>query len=1134
MNRRSPLAGLLVAQFTGSFNDYAWKLIVTLLMQRALSGTDAATQAQGIATLVSVAFLVPLALGALPAMPLADRVSKRSILVATKAIEVALMIAGAVLLAAHPGGGTGALIVLGLMGAQSAFFSPAKYGILPEILPHAELSRANGWIEFATLTAIVSGTAGGGAALELAGERTWLAPAALALFGCVGLAGALQIPRVAAARAGGGLVTVAKSAFAAIKADRVLSLSILGNALFWGVASLLGQNLLVYGKIDLALREKLVGVPLAVMSIGVGLGCVLAGRLSAKKVEFGLLPLGAALLALLTLLFGLWLPSFWPTLGVMVLLGGAGGLLVVPINALIQWRSPSDARGAVISFANFWVYVASLAGSLAAGALASAELATRSIFLVTTLVVVTGAAWAIWLVPQALARLVLVLLTHTLYRVRVVGAQNVPQQGGVLLVPNHVSFADALLIASSLDRNVRFLADAALFERPFLGAGLRWFGAIPISSSGGPRVILRALRAAGEHLDRGEVVCIFPEGQITRTGMLNPFRRGLERIVRGRNAAIVPVHLDRVWGSIFSFAEGRFFWKVPQKIPYPVGVSFGPSLEAGASLAKVRRAVQDLGERAWDERRGESRPLHRTFIEVARSGPRRLMFADSKSPRVSRIRALTGAIALGRVLRERWRGQERVGILLPPCVPGALVNIAASMAGRASVNLNYTAGKAGLESAVKQAGLRTVVTNREFLAKLKLELPEGLEPLFAEDLAQQISLPARLYALALAWLAPVRSLERACGAERAVRADDIATVIFSSGSTGEPKGVLLTHANIDANVAQISQVFRIGGNDKVLGVLPFFHSFGYTGTIWFAANRGLAAIYHTSPLDAAVIGELVERYAITFLLATPTLLTLYLRRCTPAQFGSLRVVLAGAEKLPERLVLAFEDHFGVRPLEGYGATECSPVIAVSTLDFRAPGFYQPGWRRGYVGQPVPGMAVRVVDPETEVEVEPGQPGMLLVKGPNVMQGYLGRDDLTRKVLRERWYVTGDIVVLDEDGFLKITDRLSRFSKIGGEMVPHGRVEEELHTVAGLTAQSFAVTGLPDEKKGERLAVLTTLDLAKIPPLIEKLQTRGLPNLFIPRANAFIKVDAIPLLGTGKTDLRRVKELALAGLAAPAS
>ena len=246
-------------------------------------------------------------------------------------------------------------------------------------------------------------------------------------------------------------------------------------------------------------------------------------------------------------------------------------------------------------------------------------------------------------------------------------------------------------------------------------------------------------------------------------------------------------------------------------------------------------------------------------------------------------------------------------------------------------------------------------------------------------------------------------------------------------------------------------------------------------SLWFATTKDVGLVMHPSPLDAGVIGELVQCYRLTLLLATPTFLQIYLRRCTPAQFGSLRIVLAGAEKLSERLTLAFEDHFGIRPIEGYGTTECAPVVAANTLDYRAAGFFQPGSRRGYVGQPLPGVTVRIVDPDTFELQPPDTPGMLLVRGPNVMRGYLGRDDLTAKVMRDGWYVTGDMAFVDEDGFLHITDRLSRFSKIGGEMVPHGRVEEALQEAADAPMQVFAVTAVPDERKGERLAVLHTLE-----------------------------------------------------------
>jgi acyl-[acyl-carrier-protein]-phospholipid O-acyltransferase/long-chain-fatty-acid--[acyl-carrier-protein] ligase len=375
---------------------------------------------------------------------------------------------------------------------------------------------------------------------------------------------------------------------------------------------------------------------------------------------------------------------------------------------------------------------------------------------------------------------------------------------------------------------------------------------------------------------------------------------------------------------------------------------------------------------------------------------------------------------------------------------------------------------------------------------------------------------------------PARSIERACGARRRVSIDDTVTVIFSSGSTGEPKGVLLTHYNVDANVEEVTQVFRAEPNDRLLGVLPLFHSFGYLA-LWMCLNHRIGIVFHPNPLDASAVGNLVQRYRITVMIATPTFLQIYMKRCTPAQFGSLRMVLAGAEKLSERTALAFEDTFGIRPLEGYGTTECSPAIAMSTSDFRAPGFYQPGNRRGSVGQPLPGVSVRIVDPETFELLPAGTPGMLIVRGPNVMKGYLGRDDLTAEVLRDGWYVTGDIAVVDEDGFIKITDRLSRFSKIGGEMVPHGRIEEALHQAAGSSSPTFAVTAVPDEKKGEALAVLHTLDPSALPPLLEKISNGDMPNLFVPRLDHFVKVETLPLLGTGKLDLREVKRLATEAL-----
>jgi acyl-[acyl-carrier-protein]-phospholipid O-acyltransferase/long-chain-fatty-acid--[acyl-carrier-protein] ligase len=355
--------------------------------------------------------------------------------------------------------------------------------------------------------------------------------------------------------------------------------------------------------------------------------------------------------------------------------------------------------------------------------------------------------------------------------------------------------------------------------------------------------------------------------------------------------------------------------------------------------------------------------------------------------------------------------------------------------------------------------------------------------------------------------------------------DDLATVIFSSGSTGDPKGVMLSHFNVASNIEQMRQCFVMTSRDRFLGILPFFHSFGFTGTLCLPGVLGLGVAFHPTPLDAAAVGALTRRYAVSFLLATPTFLQLYLRGCEPEDFGSVRFLVAGAEKLPDRLSTALEEKFGVRVLEGYGCTECSPAVAVNTRDSRAAGSWQVGAKRGRIGHPLPAIAVRIVDPETGEPLEAGQPGLMLVKGPNVMQGYLGRPQETAAALRDGWYVTGDIVAMDEDGFLKMTDRLSRFSKIGGEMVPHMKVEEKLHEAAEAMEQVFVVASVPDPKKGERLVVLHRLAENPLRACMERIARGDLPNLWKPKAEAFFRVETFPYLGTGKLDLRRVKEMA---------
>jgi acyl-[acyl-carrier-protein]-phospholipid O-acyltransferase/long-chain-fatty-acid--[acyl-carrier-protein] ligase len=1121
----------LIAQFFGAFNDNAWKLMVALLAIRQVTAAvgptgpafEAASQTQ--ATIAFVVFNLPLMLFSLVAGVLSDRLSKRTVIIAMKVGEAALMGAGTVALLRDPTGGWAALIVLGGMGVHSAFFSPAKYGILPELLSYEQLSLGNGLLKMWTFFAIIGGTTAGGLFLGLSHASPWLAGLTLTVLSVVGFFAAWTVPHVPAARSEGGVGATIAVAWTALRADRMLRLAIGVNIMFWTIASLFGQDMLIYAKSRLALSDELSGLPLAILGIGIGIGAALAGRLSASKIEIGLIPPGCLCLAGGLLALGLIPPSLTGTLTLMALLGIASGFINVPINALIQWRAPADRRGAVIALGNTFMFGGVLVGSLGAGFLSHMGLSATDILLACAGVALLGTVIVLWLLPDSLLRFTVVLLPRLVYRLTVIGSESVPREGAALLVPNHVSFVDGILLMASLDRPIRFVVDARYAEYPLLRPLMKALRVIPLASGEGPRVILRALREAGSALDNGELVCIFPEGQITRTGTLLPFRRGFERIVKGRQVPVIPVHLDRLWGSIFSFERGRFLTKWPERIPYPVSVSFGTPLPSDTPAHELRDAIRTLGEAAWRLRKSYRRPLHREFIHAMRRHPFRFAMADQTRPRVSSLQALIGSIVLARALRRHWEDQRHVGILLPPTVAGALVNVAAPLCGRTSVNLNYTVGKSGLEAAVRLAGLRTIVTSRAFVEKAKLDLPYGPSIVWLEDVARTIGTGQKLVAIFLALCAPARLLELACGQNHPLTMDDLATIIFSSGSTGEPKGVMLSHFSVDANVQGVSQVLHLYQNEQVLGILPFFHSFGYF-VFWFVMFNNAGLVFHPSPLDVAAIGELVRRYRITFLVTTPTFLQLYQRRCTPEQFSSLRVVLTGAEKLPSRLAQAFEDRFGIGPIEGYGVTECAPVVAVNCPDFRAAGYFQPASRRGTVGQPLPGVSVQIVDPDSFAPLPPDTPGMLLVRGPNVMNGYLGREDLTANAMRDGWYITGDIATLDEDGFLTITDRLSRFSKIGGEMVPHGLVEEALQQAAGADMQVFAVTGIPDERKGEQLAVLHTLNESQIPGIVTKLTAIGLPNLYIPPRTNFIKVDALPLLGTGKMDLRSLKRIAL--------
>lgn len=1127
-NAGKAFAWLNITQFLGALNDNILKLLIIFY----LIGSHGAADAGRVTAAVGCAFVLPFLLFSAPAGCLADRFAKSRIVVTVKLVEVAVTSLAVAAFALDFE--KGLYLVVFLMGTHSAFFAPAKYGAIPEVVGKGDLSRANGLIESCTFMAIIVGTGVASLLTEAANGRAWVASLVCLAVALAGLGAALLMAPTRQCDHQrpinffpGEIVRTVNG----MRGDRHLVLAMLGLAYFMFVGAFAQLNLIGYGMERLGLTEAQSGYLFLAAALGIGGGSLLAGKLSGRDVEFGIVPIGAAGLALAPVLLHAAPNRLAPCLAVIVLFGVSAGLFSLPLQTFIQFRAEPAKRGEVLAASTFinWVGILLASGLtwLFSGPLHLSAAQGFSLIGASTLILTV---LAFRVLPDFFIRFVALVAMRIFYRIRIIGAHHLPVEGPALLVPNHVTWADALLLTATNQRRIRFVMERSIYHTPVLNRLFRLMGVIPVSSSDGRKEIAEFVKRTRAALDEGYLVCIFAEGALTRNGMLQEFRAGFERIVKGTEYPVIPVYIGGAWGSILSYAHGKLLSRPPAFAPYPVTILFGEPMPASSTAREVRQRVMELSCDYFDSRKSARRPLAEQFVRTARENLKRRAIADTSGKSLSYGETLVAALALGgklaRLLSADGTGTgavstDHVGVLLPPSVGGALANISLSLIGKVPVNLNYTAAEDSLLSAVAQCGITTVITSRAFEEKVPA-MPRLEGRIYLEDILATISGKDKLAAWLRAHLLPTRSL---CGRD-GFSPDRTATVIFSSGSTGEPKGVMLSHHNIMSNIEALRMVFRVTVGDNVCSALPFFHSLGFTGTLWFPLVSGFSAVYHPNPMDGEKIAQTVREHESTILLATPTFLLAYLRRAKKEEFATLRLVMTGAEKLKSKVADSFEQHFGIRPLEGYGATELSPVITLSVPDVEIDGVRQRGAKEGSVGHPVPGVAVRVVDPENGRALEPGEPGLLLVKGPNVMLGYLGRAEKTAEVVKDGWYVTGDIGIVDDDGFIRITDRMSRFSKIGGEMVPHGVVEDELQNRLG-QAGVLAVTAVPDEKKGERLVVIYAKGATDAETLYRHLAESSLPNLWKPGRDCYLAVETLPVLGTGKLDLKGLKDIALA-------
>jgi acyl-[acyl-carrier-protein]-phospholipid O-acyltransferase / long-chain-fatty-acid--[acyl-carrier-protein] ligase len=1110
--KRRGIQPFLWMQFLNAFNENMYKLVVSLLAVV----TAARSTGCGYLSLAGLVFIAPFLLFSGYAGQLVDRFEKRTVVVVAKAIEIPAMLLA--LAALMSGSIQWMLAVLFFTAVQAAFFSPAKYGIVPELVPDEHLARANGLLQMSAFVAIILGSVGGSYLVAAWKGRPAYIGAVLVGVALLGTAASLKMVRTPAPARRRPFywnpLGDVSAGLARLRKDPALMLAALGTTYFWFLGALFQMILLLFAKEALRSTETQTGMLMAALAVGIGVGSMAAGRLSGDDIETGLVPIGGLGMAITACALA-FTQSLAPAMACLSALGFMGGLFVVPLNAMLQHNPGRDEKGRVLATANF---VNTLGIMLASGVVwwlhEALHLSAAAVIAASAVLMLLAALYALTLIRKRAGRVFLYLVTHAIYRIRVAGKDNLPRRGPALLVANHVSYVDGLLVGVCLHRIVRFLVTAEWYDR--FRPGLSLFDAIRVPN-GDRRGVVKAIELAREELKHGHLICIFAEGALTLNGNIGEFHRGLERIIEGlsvedRPVPVVPVHIGGVWGSIFSRDPGASLLRSLRNWRPPISVSFGRAMTYPSAF-QVRQAVSELGADAAAHAIDSRDSLGKRFVRAARKHWRRRAVIDSSGRTLTYGEALTAGGLFASRLRRTHAGEQMIGVMLPASVAAAIANLGIVLSGRVSVNLNFTIGRDAIDSAIGQCGLKTIFTSRQFLAKANIE--RRPEMIFLED-ALRFGKVAKLVAFLRARLLPIRLLLNS-----ATRADHLAAVLFSSGSTGAPKGVMLSHRNLISNTESVNSLFQIDETDTIAGVLPLFHSFGFTYTLWFPLLNGASAAYHPQPLDAKGLGELVQRSRATFLPAPPAFCQAYLRSCSKEQFASLRHVLVGAEKLRPALAEAFKEKFGLELLEGYGTTEMSPVISVNVPDREWRNIKQPGLRAGSVGLPLPGVAAKVVDPENSADLDFGREGLLLVKGSNRMLGYLNRPAETEAVLRNGWYVTGDIAIIDKEGFIYLVDRQCRFSKIAGEMVPHAKIEEVLVSIAD---SPCAVTGISDAHRGERLVAFVARDGFAPQEIWQRLIASALPKLWIPKREDIHLVDSLPTLGTGKLDLRALKQM----------
>jgi acyl-[acyl-carrier-protein]-phospholipid O-acyltransferase/long-chain-fatty-acid--[acyl-carrier-protein] ligase len=1000
----------LITQFLGALNDNLYRLIVSLILVET-------TVYGGSISVTAVIFLLPGILFAGYAGHLADRYSKRNVLIIAKSFEILSMLLAFIALGTEYR--SLMFIVLFTMATQSTFFGPSKYAIVPEIVRREDLSRANGLLEMSTFVAIIVGSAIAGVLLHFYHTEMYVISSVLVAIAVIGFACSFGIKKVSAKAVHNKMSLNPYSeiikGLQQLKGRLFLSMVIFGICYFWMLAIVFQLNLLVFAYQKLGLQYVGVSVMQMVLASGIGLGALLAGYLSFDRIEYGLIPLGLLGTGLGVTVLALLPPSIGWAYGLIVWSSIFTGLYIVPLKALLQYLPRRTQKGRMIA-TNY--VLSNLAMLLGAGSLWAMQvllqLSPQTIFLIWGVLTLLVTVAAIYLLPAFFIRFMLWLMMRSFYRVKVYNPRNMPKEGPALLVCNHVSFLDALLLAAVLPRFIRYLIHEKYYNIKALNWLFRMANAIPVSGGSNKEAVENSLKRAAQELKNGHVVCIFAEGRITRTGNLLPFKRGFERIMKDVDAPIIPVYLDRLWDSIFSFSGGRFFWKLPRRIPIEIGVSFGEKMPPDTKAWDVRQRVQELGTQIQLDIKHKHNVLAHRYLQATRFRHWQFCVADSDHHPMSYGHFTAHALLLSKYLRENHKQEKYIGVLLPASVSAAMINVAIAMAGKVAVLLPYHDVDL-IKDCIECTSLKTIYSDHGFLQERGIKTDFSWSAI--RDIPYLTSKKHYYRARMAAVLLPIKWTLKHYGVYH-MDEHSPATVLWSVRDNHPHKPVVLSHHGVIAPVNSFSQVFdNVSSRDRVMGVLPFFTSMGLLATVWLPLLEGMAVIYQSDTNPAPEdTGRLIKQYQATILFDVEHHYRQYFEKVRPDDFSYIRYAIAGNDISDESFTRAFHDHFGINIQTGFGCAEVGP-ISINSPDVRLPGQLQKGTKPGSAGQPLPYVTVAIIDVNSGEELPQGQSGQLWVKSPFRMIGYWQDKAATQAVFKHDWFNTESIAMLDEEGFL---------------------------------------------------------------------------------------------------------------------